>query len=168
MAAVNASFPITSSNNADYLLARCWRIQDCYSCLHTSDPCSWCAVSSTCVSNEAPIGLLAPIWNPKICPIHDERWELRAKGLGCKVSTLTFLSVLISVLATVVVVLWLWAARKVWIWLPWRWRKDRLGYWDLRARLGEAWTRFWTWGNNAQRKDLSESQDEGEHTRLLV
>ena len=168
MSAFNTSISASTTNNADYLLRRCWRIQDCYSCLHTSDPCSWCAVSSTCIANEAPIGLLAPIWKSNICPISDERWELRAKGLGCKVSTLTFLSVLAGILATIAIVVWLSIAVRIWTWLRRRWRKDHLGLYALRAVVERGWNELWTRSGQGKHNGVTNEQSEGEVTRLLA
>lgn len=60
--------------------------------------------SSTCVPNPSPkYPLLAPINHPDVCPMGTkERWELRARGLGCNVSTRNFLSVSIAVLSSFV------------------------------------------------------------------
>jgi len=41
---VNFSSLQSPSSNADFLLRRCWRLQDCSSCLTSTDPCSWCAI----------------------------------------------------------------------------------------------------------------------------
>ena len=167
MSDLNKSFSVSTSNNADYLLRRCWRIQDCYSCLHTSDPCSWCAVSSACVANEASIALLAPIWERNICPISDERWELRAKGLGCKISTVTFLSVLAGVLATIAIVLWLSLASRTWVRLRKRWRKDCLGLHNLRVVAEWGWKRLWARSSQRKQKGVVNEEREGEEARLL-
>lgn len=168
MSAFNESSSVSTSNNADYLLRRCWRLQDCYSCLHTFDPCSWCAVSSTCVANEAPIGLLAPIWKPNVCPISDERWELRAKGLGCKVSTFTFLSLLAGILATIAIVLWLSLVVRTWVWLRRRWRKDHLSLHTLRVLAERGWKRLWARSSQGKDKRFTNERAEGEDTRLLA
>ena len=162
------SSAVSAFSNADYLLRRCWRIQDCHSCLHTLDPCSWCAVSSTCIPNEAPIALLAPIWNPNVCPIGDERWELRAKGFGCKVSTITFLSVLVAILGAMAVALWIWAVVEIWAWCRKRWRKDRLGVGSPMAAARRIWKRDRKWGKSRKEADDMDIQDENEHTRLLA
>ncbi|TVY73393.1 hypothetical protein LSUE1_G005427 [Lachnellula suecica] len=50
------------------------------------------------------IPILAPILNANICPIWSDRWELRTRTLGCHVSTITFLTCVISVLTTLVVI----------------------------------------------------------------
>lgn len=62
--------------------------------------------SSTCVPNpSAKYPLLAPIDYPDICPLGaKERWELRARGLGCNVSTRNFLSVVVAVISSFVLV----------------------------------------------------------------
>lgn len=169
MTSPNTSSSLSAANNnADYLLRRCWRIQDCHSCLHTSDPCSWCAVSSTCIPNETPVGILGPIWNPAVCPISDERWELRAKGLGCKVSTLTFLSVLVTILATITLACWIWAAVSIWAWSRRRWRKDRLGFQTVWEVVAQRLKRQWTGHRHGKTGDEANNEAQGEQTRLLA
>ncbi|KAJ5767187.1 uncharacterized protein N7511_004803 [Penicillium nucicola] len=96
---VNSSSPLTTADDA--LFHVCWRRQSCLNCLAGDVPCSWCAISSTCVPNTARIPILAPIGSETICPLGSkERWELRALPLGCHASTLTVLSVLIAILGT--------------------------------------------------------------------
>ena len=104
--------------NTSSALSHCWHEQSCYPCLHSSFPCSWCVASSTCVANPARLHLLAPIFHPGVCPLKDERWELRAKLLGCKVSALTFLSVIVSVAATLVTLVIVWGLSLLsrWAW----------------------------------------------------
>ncbi|OAX77807.1 hypothetical protein ACJ72_07889 [Emergomyces africanus] len=128
-------------DNIDPLLYFCWRQQSCGSCLEASKACSWCFGSSTCVPNRSPIPLLAPLTSSSICPLASrERWELRATPLGCNVSTLTFLTNVFSVLATLLLVLVGWRVvalgRK-------RWRVGgfgpgpggrRRGYWGFSFR----------------------------------
>jgi len=78
--------------------ARCWAIQDCYSCTHSSYGCGWCPFSSTCV----PAGsLLGPISSANACPLQDERFELRTRAFGCGCSTTTLLSIIVTVFATI-------------------------------------------------------------------
>ena len=51
--------------------------------------------------NSARVPILAPIGSANICPLgSEERWELRARPFGCRASSLTILSVVISVLVT--------------------------------------------------------------------
>ncbi|KAK3904324.1 hypothetical protein C8A05DRAFT_13798 [Staphylotrichum tortipilum] len=81
---------------------RCWRQQFCSNCL--SEPsCSWCPFTQACVPNTHPIPLLAPAYDEHVCPHWTERWEVRTRPLGCHVSTITALSVLVSVASTLVV-----------------------------------------------------------------
>ncbi|PGH01344.1 hypothetical protein GX51_05275 [Blastomyces parvus] len=107
------------ADDEDPLLYFCWQQQSCGSCLEASVACSWCPGSTTCVPNRAPFPLLAPLTTPAICPLAArERWELRAAPLGCNVSTLTFLTGVVSVLGTLVLVFVGWAVvvlgRKGW------------------------------------------------------
>ncbi|KAJ5032429.1 uncharacterized protein L3040_009034 [Drepanopeziza brunnea f. sp. 'multigermtubi'] len=68
----------------------CWRQQGCGGCLERVDaPCSWCPASGTCIPNPSRLQLLAPFSRPNICPLWEERWELRSGTFGCHISTLT-------------------------------------------------------------------------------
>ncbi|KAM0799800.1 hypothetical protein BDR22DRAFT_281069 [Usnea florida] len=111
-----SAVPHDRERDPAYLLPYCWRLQDCYSCLHSQYHCSWCAISSTCVPNPATWPLLTPIYNPDICSLNDERWELRGNELGCKVSTRTFLSVVVAVLGTVFLIGAGWGLVRYWTW----------------------------------------------------
>lgn len=106
-------------------LKRCWSHQTCHRCLDSSD-CSWCPYVSlfwvqsffdmdfvandmasktwSCVPNKYPIPFLAPLYDEKICPAKQERWELRTRPLGCDCSTTTTISVIVSVVGTLLVV----------------------------------------------------------------
>lgn len=44
--------------------------------------------------------LLDPVTS-NVCPLKAERWELRTKALGCGCSTVTLLSVIVTVFATI-------------------------------------------------------------------
>ncbi|KAI5808042.1 hypothetical protein DFH27DRAFT_607771 [Peziza echinospora] len=61
----------------------------------------------------------------------DERWELRSSGLGCAVSTRTFLSVWASVLATLVFI-----ALVYWGYYLWKRRERRRREWSLWGESG--------------------------------
>ena len=39
--------PHDRERDPSYLLPHCWRLQDCYSCLHSQYHCSWCAIVRT-------------------------------------------------------------------------------------------------------------------------
>ena len=198
---VNISSLQSPWSNADFLLKRCWRLQDCPSCLETTDPCSWCAIvcwaprptlgsqtgnldglliayhsqwlppqSSSCIANDWPIPILAPIGRPGICPLSGERWELRAKGTGCEISTLTFLTVIVAVLSTTALGLLIWATlslsrrlRRVW--------KARKSYTErMKHDLRSKWdaTRFWYSSKPKRLAEGAEVQAVGEQTRLLA
>ncbi|CZR50967.1 uncharacterized protein PAC_00842 [Phialocephala subalpina] len=129
----------------DDMLRICWSKQDCSSCLNTgwmraddggaSVGCSWCPGSQTCIPNPTHPPLFAPFHNPNICPLWYERWELRTKPLGCYVSTITFLSVIVAVISTLLVVSILVAIgfgiRKCVLW--------------NREERNRGWWRFWRW-----------------------
>lgn len=107
---------------------RCWRRNDCGSCLSSSGPqdCGWCPYSATCVplpSSHSTI--LSPINNPHICPFPwQERYELRTRPFGCNCSTTSFLVALITCVSTLVGALVLWGLVKLLIAL---WRVLRAG-----------------------------------------
>lgn len=106
------------ADTSDPLFHVCWRRQSCSSCLAGDVACSWCAISSVCVPNPAHLPILAPMRNAQICPLAStERWELRALPFGCNVSTLTFVSVLGTVIGIIVlgviVALGLWIVKSI-------------------------------------------------------
>ncbi|KAJ5634024.1 hypothetical protein N7528_001866 [Penicillium herquei] len=75
-------------------------------------------MSSTCVLNAARVPILAPIGSDHICPLGSkERWELRARPLGCNVSTLTALSTTVAILSTLallgIVLLIIWLVKHI-------------------------------------------------------
>ena len=88
--------------------------------------------SGTCIPNPSHPALLAPFSNPDICPLWSERWELRTSALGCHVSTITFLTCIVSVIATLVIVGLVVGAFFFGRWVS--------GVW---AGRGEEWWRFW-------------------------
>ncbi|GFF84545.1 hypothetical protein IFM47457_06511 [Aspergillus lentulus] len=89
----------------DSLFYICWGRQACGACLKGDAPCSWCAVTSTCVPNRSRVPILAPLDSSSICPLgSEERWELRALPFGCHVSTITFLTACVAVLGTLALV----------------------------------------------------------------
>ncbi|TVY30381.1 hypothetical protein LHYA1_G000463 [Lachnellula hyalina] len=99
--------------------------------------------SSTCVPNTSKIPILAPIHNPDICPLWSERWELRTRPLGCHVSTITFLTCIISVLATFLAV----GAAVVGFKVGWRiqanWKTRSEGWWKVWSLYRPGWWRGW-------------------------
>jgi hypothetical protein len=125
---------VTDPSETD-LFHSCWARQICDSCISSRDPCAWCAVSQACVPNidhGTLLPILAPMRNEKICPLGwQERWELRTKTFGCRCSTMTFMSVVIAVLSSMVGVLLIWAAGKLGRWSVRRWKSRRKGWWKI-------------------------------------
>lgn len=56
--------------------------------------------------------LLSPIKHDSICALGSERFELRTAGLGCQVSTITFLTSVVTIFCTLFGVLVLWSLFK--------------------------------------------------------
>ncbi|KAI1078267.1 hypothetical protein F5B20DRAFT_234379 [Whalleya microplaca] len=168
--AMNA--PLVSDEDDAHLL-RCWAIQNCQGCLEQTD-CSWCPFSWTCNPNPSPqplIPLLAPAFHENICPHWAERWELRARPLGCQVSTITALTAVVSVAGTLVLGLLVWGA--VW---GGRWVGRRfgvggkgLGWWrrGLRVRLWTGLGRKGRGNGGGDGGDTLEQRGEREREPLL-
>lgn len=99
--------------------------------------------SSTCIPNTAQIPLLAPIRYPDVCPHWAERWEIRTRPLGCHVSTITFLSCVVSILSTFLVVglvvLAVWLGKN----LRGRWKGRQRGWWKVWRLYRAGWWRGW-------------------------
>ena len=168
--------PATSSSNTtlissyEDLFYFCWNGQSCSSChnqeyspstissmtsmsnpIHNNliprHPCVFCPFSGTCVPNLHSPQLLSPIWRKDICPYSSERFELRSHGMGCGVSTATFLSVVISVLGTLTSILLCWVLVHVVRLLRHYWEQHRgkivWPQWlDLRSAKRWQWVRY--------------------------
>jgi len=134
----------TSSPSDVDLFFHCWTRPHCPACLSPTNPypCSWCAISQTCVPNTVvgyPFGILAPIRTDTICPLGwRERWELRAKPFSCRCSSMTFVSVVVSVLATLVALLLIWMGVKLGQWGAKRWKARQACRWRMTN-----WTPRW-------------------------
>ncbi|KAJ8098855.1 hypothetical protein POJ06DRAFT_269928 [Lipomyces tetrasporus] len=89
---------------------------NCRECIGapTSQPCGWCPFSQVCVPDPGHLGILAAIRDRDICPFPTERYEFRARQLGCSVSSVTLWSTVVAVVVAVVVVI-LVAAVTTWI-----------------------------------------------------
>ncbi|KAL7922615.1 hypothetical protein ACQKWADRAFT_74323 [Trichoderma austrokoningii] len=98
----NSNF--STADSMDDHFQQCWAQQSCGGCLDTV-ACSWCPYTWSCVPNQHAIPLLAPAFNAEICPHPDERWEVRTRPLGCKVSSRMGLTVAVTVVATLAAVL---------------------------------------------------------------
>ena len=97
--------------------------------------------------NPATWPILAPIYNPNICSLNDERWELRGNELGCKVSTRTFLSVVVAVLGTVFLICAGWAVARFWMFSSTRWRGWVRSGKGMYIRLVQRSRRAWRQGS---------------------
>jgi hypothetical protein len=99
--------------------------------------------SSSCIPNTAKIPILAPIWNPDICPHWAERWELRARPLGPWVSTITFLTCFVSVLSTFVVIGLVAIGVKAVRGIQARWKTRSEDWWRVWKNYDRNWWRGW-------------------------
>lgn len=100
------------------------------------------AQTSSCVPNPSKIHILAPVFNPGICPSRSERWELRTRGLGCQVSTITFFTCIISVCSTLVFI-GLVAIGIIGIRRFKRWRSQNSDWWEVWRLYRPGWCRGW-------------------------
>lgn len=128
---------VTFRQSPDYF-HHCWRLQTCETCLSSPHPCSWCATSQVCVPNDYlsyPFDILAPIKHEDICPLSwRERWELRAKPFSCRCSTMTLMSVVIAVVATLAGILSIYLTFLLAKWLRRKWKARQEGWWKARSR----------------------------------
>ena len=133
--ALNHTNPNADAAKDPDLFLQCWRLFNCDDCLGSQHPCSWCAISQTCVPNAHSFPILAPIRNENICPLGwRERWEMRAKPFSCRCSTMTFMSVVVGVLSTLLGVLLIWVLWKLGKWSLRRWRKRQPGWWKVDGK----------------------------------
>ena len=133
--ALNHTNPNADAAKDPDLFLQCWRLINCDDCLGSRHPCSWCAISQTCVPNAHTFPILAPIRNENICPLGwRERWEMRAKPFSCRCSTMTFMSVVVGVLSTLLGVLLIWVLWKLGKWSLRRWRKRQPGWWKVDGK----------------------------------
>lgn len=99
--------------------------------------------SSTCIPNLSKIQILAPIYHADVCPLLSERWEIRTRLLGTNISTITFLTCIISVLAGLAIVAIVAGAvgisRKVRL----RWKHRMDDWWRVWNYSPFRWLRGW-------------------------
>ncbi|KAK0657199.1 hypothetical protein B0T16DRAFT_54741 [Cercophora newfieldiana] len=137
---------------------RCWAKNQCGWCLDEKG-CSWCPFTQACVPNPYTVQFLAPVWDKQICPDSDnERWELRTRPLGCRVSTVTTLTTIVTVQTTLLAVLLVWLVVLGVGWFRKYHAKQEAGWWKVWRRLKiERW-RVW---------QLARSSDSREQDPLL-
>jgi len=149
------------------LFYHCWRLVNCESCLGSEYPCSWCAVSQACVPNTRfkwPFAILAPIKDENICPLGwRERWEMRAKPFSCRCSSMTFMSVVVAVLSTLlgVLLIWLLCLLSKWSWKKWKAREP--GWWKVHRYK---WRLPWPYWKSRDGKSTVLSVDEEQRPLL--
>lgn len=110
-----------------------------------------------------------------ICAQGPERFELRTAGLGCQVSTITFLTSIVTIFSTLFGVLVLYGLLKLskWIGLGLRARKGGYvlyedGSGDIWVRRGEGWAAWWRRVRGRQTELEVEEVDEGTPQRGWV
>jgi hypothetical protein len=89
--------------------------------------------------------LLSPARYKGICALGSERFELRTAGLGCQVSTITFLTSIVTIFSTLfgVVILWLLSKCLKWVGVDLWARKGGFVLYpnDEESWKGELWVR---------------------------
>jgi hypothetical protein len=81
-----------------------------------------------------------------ICALREERFELRTSGLGCGVSTVTFLTAVVTIFATIfgLLVIYGLVTLSRWAWVALRGAR---GGWELfEDGKGTIWVRRQSWG----------------------
>ncbi|EUC34931.1 hypothetical protein COCCADRAFT_92176 [Bipolaris zeicola 26-R-13] len=160
-------------------LKRCWGYMDCGDCHRSTGHCGWCAISSTCLplplddAFSRTFPLLSPIRHHDICALGSERFELRTGGLGCQVSTITFLTSLVTIFCTLFGVLVLYGVSKCVGWVVWGTRARSGGYVVYEDGRGgvwvrEGWGRWWRRVGGMQREEEVEVVDEGTGRRGFI
>ncbi|KAF2646900.1 hypothetical protein P280DRAFT_495124 [Massarina eburnea CBS 473.64] len=158
-------------------LELCWGYGDCGDCHRSKGFCGWCALSQTCLplptdplSRAFP--LLAPMRHKSICATGAERFELRTSGLGCQVSTITFLTSIVTIFCTLFGVLALYGVIKAIQGIIFA-ARARKGGWtvygdgseEVWVRKGETWGRRWRRMRGEPRDDEVEELDGGTKER---
>lgn len=112
------------------------------------------------------IPLLSPIAHPNICAFSSERFELRTSGLGCGVSTITFLTCIVTIFSTILAIILGWLSVKLGIWMKAAWKTRRGGWVVYGDGSGEVWVRrregWREWWRRIRRKDGVEDGVEDE------
>ncbi|KAK9453458.1 hypothetical protein V1511DRAFT_504802 [Dipodascopsis uninucleata] len=95
------------SDPDEYMRSCLSRSASCGSCLGGSKtyPCGWCPSSQACVPNPNHLGILAAIRDRHICPFPSERYEFRARELGCHVSSITLWTAVIAFVIGITIIL---------------------------------------------------------------
>lgn len=133
--------------------------------------------SSTCLplptdSLSKAFPLLTPIRYDSICALRSERFELRTSGLGCQVSTITFLTSIVTIFSTLLGVLVLYGLVKCIKLVGLGTRGSRGGYVifedgseDIWVRKSEGWGMWWRRVSGKPKEFEIEEVDEGTRKR---
>jgi len=125
----------------------------------------------TCIPNLSTLQILAPITNADICPLWSERWEVRTRGLGCHVSTITLLTCVVSVVSTFLVIGLVALAFRVGKWVGEKWKGKEEGWWKFWRWEAWRWRRWGVWKfewARGWRVRLVDVRRDEERTPLLV
>lgn len=137
------NFSAATISHSQDLFKACFRLQTCETCLSSTYPCSWCTTSQVCVPNthfRYPFAILAPIKYEDICPLSwRERWEMRAKPFSCRCSSMTLVSVVVAVVATLVGILLIYALIVLAKWSRRKWAVRQPGWWRPRTGILAGW-----------------------------
>ena len=107
-----------------------------------------------------------------ICALRSERFELRTSGLGCQVSTITFLTSIVTIFCTLFGVLVLYSLFKCVKWAGLGARASKGGYVvfgdgssGIWVRRSERWGRWWRRVRGEQKEFEVEEVDDGTRKR---
>nr|POE87263.1 hypothetical protein CFP56_29852 [Quercus suber] len=139
--------------------------------------CGWCPSSSICVPADS---LLDPLSKKNICPLVDERYELRTGALGCGCSTTTLLSIVVTIFATIAGLILLYGLGLAIKYLNQHygtglWQGWEVDFRDGTTRNEHEWRRRGAWRTQTAtffrqlgwQQDRSEQEQVTERSRLL-
>lgn len=115
--------------------------------------------------------LLTPVRYKGICAFGSERFELRTGGLGCQVSTITFLTAIVTIFATIFGLLFIYGLVIVIRWIYLIIAGSNNGWVQYADGTGEIWMRRESWGKwwrriTGQQKEFEvEEVDDGTSER---
>jgi hypothetical protein len=116
--------------------------------------------------------LLSPIRHHSICALGSERFELRTSGLGCQVSTITFLTSIVTIFCTLFGLLVIYGLSKCISWAILGARASRGGYvifedgtGGVWVRKSEGWGKWWRRVRGEQKEFEVEVVDDGTRKR---
>ncbi|PVI04318.1 hypothetical protein DM02DRAFT_518944 [Periconia macrospinosa] len=154
-------------------LELCWGYNDCGDCHRSKGFCGWCPLSQTCLPLPTDrlswaFPLLSPTRYKFICATGPERFELRTSGLGCQVSTITFLTSIVTIFCTLFGVLFLYGAVKLIQSIVFATRAARGGWIihgdgreEVWVRKGESWGKWWRRWRGQLRDEQTQELDGG-------